>query len=1187
MDSEESPRKCPKCGVTLLPHAKFCTQCGTKLKLERILCPSCTKKLEVGTTSCPYCGSRVPEVITPPPDLKKPELVQQPVQEPKKEPTVVPPATTSNQIDKTLGQGFELVRSLRDNFSSVIVVLGAFSIIAAVALIIIVLLPKDIVSDVEIPPLEGVFFDLFVLLGLVALLTKELMVYLGYIPKKETLDRWFSFVLVLICWTNLITFSIGLVTTSLFFQIGLTLPAIFVFLSLLNFLIAFLYFRRYQEPLFSCTFIITIMSIVYLVQWIIPIDPVLYTAFIFLIVFGVVLVSHQVKDRILFTGLSVLLPLMFLSPYLLSNSIVIAIIILLVSFPYVEAILQKFIAEEKQSINVKSLAELCSTFGMLNVGFSVFYGHLLPELSILMLTIPVLGFLALKVIFPDFQRLPLRDGATTIFLLFTLVFFDFILENLLILFGIAVLLVLYSTFTVFEYRTVQQKNFLHNFEFLLIASLVVVSMTKLLFIWKICFALIPLFTLLFIIQQKRSISRQTARGFVFGSEILVLLAFIQSSVFNWLIIPIISIIAIIGVYILLILNEEDNKIKYALDLTIFTLIFEATLLVMMLWTESSDEMLYPVVLLLLLTIIISITQIRQRITPNFSWINSTFIVCFGIMTYWNEFEVTWTVLMAFLTLLPMLIEGFSAKGKENFSTTDTFIKSRNLNISISAIGLALIVLFEELDPISHSVLFFAIPISWVILYLFDKRNFNSTSELLIIVFPGLIFIFEMLLRKTIFTPITDILYLYLTLMVFLIPIIVLQLEHLFQREIKTTINPFIIGTVLTSCIILVALWTYEFQPTEYLVLVSGVIFALIFSTFLIKWQYESILLLLISFFPSTLYAGYYDFPSSLALYLIPIFPILLNFVMGLKFMKTDLSVNLHEFFMLGYFGVFILFSPIKLIEYSTALFALFQTSWLFLGFLKRRINQKALILTNLVNSTFVLVLMVFIEPLIPESFITELGIEIPFRTTLIGLTLVVITIVMIFHLVSWQITKIDSDFSILMAFILIFNSSALILSFIQMIIRTTDVALNSITFGILIVFTILLVSSIVSYMKISKFKTEISLASIYTTAGWVILSSIYFTNIELVFLWLFFAPLMVLVFLAKQEKTLILIGILFYFMAGLRLIEHGLAFLLSGTTDWITILGLIVFGIELVSLGIFSSVSGKNNDKTNTLVQED
>ena len=266
MGTKESSHKCSRCGTLLLPQAKFCTQCGHKIKFEGILCFSCNKELEPGTRSCPFCGTHID-----PTTYKEPEGERKPIQEPIIEQDVVsslPPPPSESKI--SFDYLIELLSSLKTNLSSVIVILGIVSILAAVAFAIIVLIPKDIISEVEIPPIQGFIFDLFVIIGLLGLLAKESMVYLGYIPKKETLDRWFSFVLVLISWTNLITFSIGLVQASLFFQIGLNLSAVFLILSLINFLIAFLYFRRYQEPLFSCTFIITVMSIIYLLQWIIP-----------------------------------------------------------------------------------------------------------------------------------------------------------------------------------------------------------------------------------------------------------------------------------------------------------------------------------------------------------------------------------------------------------------------------------------------------------------------------------------------------------------------------------------------------------------------------------------------------------------------------------------------------------------------------------------------------------------------------------------------------------------------------------------------------------------------------------------------------------------------------------------------------------------------------------------------------
>ncbi|MFX1424764.1 MAG: zinc ribbon domain-containing protein [Promethearchaeota archaeon] len=1180
MDSDESSRKCSKCGSILFPRAKFCTRCGTKAEVK-IHCPSCNKELEEGTSSCPFCGTSVSDLSSELPDQKRVEEVQQPVQEPLE----APRARRPTQFDSTLDQGLKFFTSLRDNLSNAIVVLGAFSIIAAVALIIIILLPKDFVSDIEIPPLEGIIFDSFVILGLLALVVKELLVYLGYIPKKETLDRWLSLVLILICWTNLITFSIGLVDTSLLYQLGLKVPAIFLLLAIENLMIGFFYFRRYQETLFSGTFIIVIMSVIYLLQWIIPIEPIFYTTLVILTTFGIVGISRLVKDMILFIGLTILLPLMFFSPYLLSNSIVIIILSLLVIFPFIEAFLERSVIKDSEGrdIIMKSLGEFCSTFGMLNVAFSVFYGHLDPVFSLVLLSIPVLGFLGLKIGFPIFRKLPLRDLSTAIFLVFTLVFFDFVVKNLLILFGISVLLILYTTFTFLEYSTIELLNYRRYSELLLVTSLIAISLTRMEFLWKNALLIIPMFTFLIYIYQKKPINTFTVRGFVFGSELLILMAFLRSPFFDWLIIPTFSIILILGLLFLII--SYENKFPYSLNLTIFSLIFEATLLVMMLWTKTSNEMLYPVFLLVIMAILISFIQLLQKTSPNFFWLNSTFIVCFGLMTYWNEFEPIMTILITSLLILPTLLVIILSRGIQDSLEVETITKNQNLNISLSALGLALVVFFEELDPISHSLLFLVGPIIWMVLILFEKRNPNTISVLSILTYPAIIFICEMMLKETIFTPITDNTYLYLTLITLAIPAITLQIEQFIRKKDQTIINPLIIGTALVSLILLVAFSIYEFQPIEPLILVLGVVVAVLISMLLIKWQYESIILILISFFPSTLYAGYYDLPSFLALYLIPIFPILLNFVMGLKFMKTALSVKLHEFSLLGYFVVFILVSPIRMIEYTTALFALFHVSWLVLTILTRKLAQKIFILTNMVNSILVLILMVLIDPLIPDSFISELGFTFSIKTTLICLILIILILVIIFHILGWQVSEINVDLSYLMTFILIFNSSAFVLSAIQLMIRLTEVPLSSVVFGILLVSTILLVTSIISYRYIGRLKTEVSLAWIFAASTWVILSSFYFDTFELVFFWLILAPIMVLVFLATREKSMILIGFIFYLIAGLRLIEHFFEFLLSGTADWLTILGLIVFGVELVSLGIYSSVSGRNNN-VNGIVQE-
>ena len=85
-------------------------------------------------------------------------------------------------------------------------------------------------------------------------------------------------------------------------------------------------------------------------------------------------------------------------------------------------------------------------------------------------------------------------------------------------------------------------------------------------------------------------------------------------------------------------------------------------------------------------------------------------------------------------------------------------------------------------------------------------------------------------------------------------------------------------------------------------------------------------------------------------------------------MKTDLSVQIHEFLILFYFGLFIIFSPIRIIEYITALAALFLISWQLIGLLKGKVDHLWFSLTNVLNSAFILVAIVIIAPLVPESF---------------------------------------------------------------------------------------------------------------------------------------------------------------------------------------------------------------------------
>jgi hypothetical protein len=90
------------------------------------------------------------------------------------------------------------------------------------------------------------------------------------------------------------------------------------------------------------------------------------------------------------------------------------------------------------------------------------------------------------------------------------------------------------------------------------------------------------------------------------------------------------------------------------------------------------------------------------------------------------------------------------------------------------------------------------------------------------------------------------------------------------------------------------------------------------------------------------------------------------------------------------------------------------------------------------------------------------------------------------------------------------------------------------------------------------------------------LSSTHSPNIEAVFLWLFFAPILMIAYLTKKDKSIGLLGLVIYLIAGIRLFTHTIDFILLGDTEWLTILGLIVYGIEMVTLGIYTSLTKKS-----------
>jgi hypothetical protein len=1149
-----SVRFCPKCGEQVVPKGKFCMKCGS-----------------------PY-----PDIILPPTDQVEPELEQPPTQvqtserEEEEEEEETEPDVILEQPITIIEQGLDFLNLLRERFFTILVVLGALAIIVAISFSLLVLLPKEIISEIEIPPMEGMIFDIFVVIGLVAIIVKEGTVFLGYIPKKETLDRWFSFVLLLIFWVNLVTFSLGLVETSIFLVIGLSFQSIFIFLSIIIVLLSLLYFGRFKEPIFSTVLSIALMSVLYLIQWIIPIEPLWFTILIYISIAFLLVIARF--DNVPFIGAKLLMPLMFMSPYLLSNSSVIAILFLLVSFPFIEIFLSRFVLKELnvKNLAIQSIGEISNLLGLITVSFSVFYGYIDAVIAFFLLAIPVFGLISLKTIQPTLRINPSRDLALIVYLAFITAFFDIIISDLLVLAGISLLLVFQSSFTFFEYRDISRNNYREYTAILLLISLIIISLSKIVFFLKNCLIIVPLAVLLVLIVRKKAIETKIVQSVVFGTEVLVLLSFVRTPFIDWLIIPIFGVFAIISLLTLFIFNKTSTQAKYSLDLLIFAILFETILLGITLGMRNREEMLIPVFILIVLAGIISVIQVFRRISSEFLWLNASFVVCFGIMTFWNEFDVLWIVLTSTILVLPILLEIPLMKGIQKPKAIDTFTKNFNLNFSFSAIGLFLITFFEELDPFSHSLLFLIISVTWVLLYLLGKQS--DLGMFTILVFPGLIFIFELLLNQTLFTPISETTYyLYPILLVMIFPAIVFQMENIFRKKEfeRITVTPFVIGTTVLALVLTVAFMVYNFEPDEYYLLIFGFIFMLLISTFLIKWQYESIILIIVSSLLPIFYLNYLEL-SPFIFYLLPILPILVNFLIGVRCFKTSLSIKLHELLLLIYIILFIFLDPTQLYEFSTAMASLFLISWQFLTGMKQRVDQEAFILTNLFNSALIAVLIFFIDPLAPDTSLTDGGITFSLTTISIGIILLIVTLTVILQLVNWQISSVNTKLTSLMIINLIFNSSSMILSAILLLTRISKLNLESMALGILVGSTVLLLLSILFYTKVSLIKSQIMVACTCTASVWMLITSLYFSNMELIFLWILIAPLLMIVYITKQERSIAVIGIGIYFVAGIRLIEHILDFVLLGTTNWLTILGLILFGIELVTLGIYASLAKKS-----------
>ena len=1155
MSNNSPTQKCQKCGQPRVRQGKFCIICGTRFTETepRFEIDEETEDSEALNDTAPI-------------DTEDSSQVE----------TSLPAKKSLISFEK----GVDLLKYLRENLAVVLISTGAISIIGAIAFTVIMLLPEEIISGVEVPPIEGMIFDLFVIIGLLAILIKEGAVFLGYLHKKGTLDRWFSFVLLLVYWINLITFSLGLVQKSIFIDLGVSFPLIFIVLSLCNFIPSIVYFRRFKENIFSGILIINLVSVLYLLQWISPVDPILFTIAVYFLIILVILAVFLFKDPIPFIGLNFLLPIVFLSPYLLSNSVVIFVLLVLNVFPFIEILLRNYLNRERNLSNsVQTIGQLISPLGIITTSFAVFYGYLEAYISLALFAVPVIGFIVLKSFKPVFKRSQSANFVLIIFLIFATVLLDLSIGNSPVVLGVAFLLTIQTLAVVLGVDQTKQQSVFSNLSLLIILSLIVISLTKIDFVWKIVLIIVPIVVLCYLLLRKLPVDHNHVQIIVFGVEAFFLVSFVRTPSMDWMILPISLVLALLGLTTLVFFHRNEPSQEYSRDITIFVMVFEAVLLVIMLWTQSSIEMLYPVMILIVFAGMVLLVEGLRSITSEFQWINASFLVCFGLMTFWNEFDEMIVLIVTFLLILPIMVDLFKSKGMDKSSSSTTTHKIFNLNISLSGIGLSLIIFFEELSPINHGLIYLIVVITWLGMYFSARNSLGNQSVLTILTLPGIIFFFEMLLHETIFTPITEINYLYITSIILLLQIALLQFDKSFLKKETSAIiiTPFVIGTAVFTLLSVIAFLIYDFTQLESYILIIGISIGIIVSTIFIEWQYESGLLILISSIPPLFYLTYLE-ALSYAFYLLPLMPIIVNFLIGFRYFKTSLSIRLQEFIIALYLILFVVLNPIQILVYSTALVSLYLVSWQILGLIKQKQHKATFILTNTVNAGLVLGLTLLLDPLPQDLFVLEITVSLILA---LGCLIIVFTSVStVLHLLYWQFKEIDRNFSVFMTITLIFDSSAVIMALIALLSRYTDLKLDDILVFILISTIVLVLLFVLVYTKGFIIKSQISAGCLYVTTIWLILSSAYSPNIETVFLWMFFAPILMIVFLAKRDKSIGIIGLILYLVAGMQLLTHTLDFILLGDTEWVTILGLIIYGIEMVTLGIYASMTRKNSQET-------
>jgi len=273
--------------------------------------------------------------------------------------------------------------------------------------------------------------------------------------------------------------------------------------------------------------------------------------------------------------------------------------------------------------------------------------------------------------------------------------------------------------------------------------------------------------------------------------------------------------------------------------------------------------------------------------------------------------------------------------------------------------------------------------------------------------------------------------------------------------------------------------------------------------------------------------------------------------------------------MVIYLIFFIIFYPIKFLEYTALLATLLLISWQLLGILNKKLDPHMLEWTNFLNSILVLVLIIFIESFIPETTVLVGNVVLNLNGIFLGIITAILGISILLIMIYSQIKREIIARPILVSGTLVSSFSALILTGVSLLIRTTDISFEILELGILVLASSLLMGNLVISILITRINTQIFAGITLATSAWVVIVSEYFPNIELIFLWITFAPVLLGFYFKTRDRNYIISGVVFYMITSIRLLAAILNSLQTGVTNWLAIIGLIFLGVELISIGMY------------------